>query len=177
MVTLEPTCTAKGKRDVYCSKCLKYLRTEDIAATGHDLQVIQTDDQSEKNGHIFEYLRCAKCNDESTDTIRTTHVRDEDGNYVWKDGCYTDMVLTEPGSYHHRATDPPLHGGGTHQEQQMHRTAIYQHSRTGSYGKGVDGGGTCHLYHGWSKDRCVHRVSPKHCREYSCRARLSVHGG
>ncbi len=97
VVTLEPTCTAKGKRDVYCSKCLKYLRTEDIAATGHDLQVIQTDDQSEKNGHIFEYLRCAKCNDESTDTIRTTHVRDEDGNYVWKDGCYTDMVLTEPG--------------------------------------------------------------------------------
>lgn len=82
---------------MYCSKCLKYLRTEDIAATGHDLQVIQTDDQSEKNGHIFEYLRCAKCNDESTDTIRTTHVRDEDGNYVWKDGCYTDMVLTEPG--------------------------------------------------------------------------------
>ena len=97
MVTQEPTCTAKGKQDVYCSKCLKYLRTEDIAATGHDLQVIQTDDQSEKNGHIFEYLRCAKCNDESTDTIRTTHVRDEDGNYVWKDGCYTDTVLTEPG--------------------------------------------------------------------------------
>ena len=69
VVTQEPTCTAKGKQDVYCSKCLKYLRTEDIAATGHDLQVIQTDDQSEKNGHIFEYLRCAKCNDESTDTI------------------------------------------------------------------------------------------------------------
>ena len=48
VVTQEPTCTAKGKQDVYCSKCLKYLRTEDIAATGHDLQVIQTDDQSEK---------------------------------------------------------------------------------------------------------------------------------
>ena len=59
VVTQEPTCTAKGKQDVYCSKCLKYLRTEDIAATGHDLQVIQTDAQSEKNGHIFEYLRCA----------------------------------------------------------------------------------------------------------------------
>ena len=97
VVTQAATCTAKGKQDVYCSKCLKYLRTEDIAATGHDLQVIQTDDQSEKNGHIFEYLRCVKCNDESTDTIRATHVKDEDGNYVWLDGCYADTVLTEAG--------------------------------------------------------------------------------
>lgn len=94
VVTQEPTCTEKGKQDVYCSKCKKCLRTLDMAATGHDLQVIQTDDQSEKNGHIYEYLRCVKCNDESTDTIRTTHVKDEEGHYVWIEGCYSDTVLT-----------------------------------------------------------------------------------
>lgn len=95
VVTQAPTCTEKGKQDVICDLCNTVLRTESISATGHDLQIIQVDDQSEATGHIFNYYRCAKCNDPSTDTIRTTHVQDEDGKYVWVDGYYTDSVITE----------------------------------------------------------------------------------
>lgn len=94
-VTLAPTCTEKGSQDIICDDCGIVLRTEEIAATGHDLQIIQVDDQTEKNGHVFNYYRCANCNDPETDVIRMTHARDEEGNYIWVEGNYTDTVLQE----------------------------------------------------------------------------------
>ena len=87
------TCTAAGYDCYTCSVCGSAYTTGFTAPLGHDLQVIQTDDQSESNGHIFEYLRCARCMDTATDTIRTTHVTDASGHYVWKAGCYQDQVV------------------------------------------------------------------------------------
>ncbi len=91
--TVAATCTAAGYDCYTCSVCGSAYTTGFTAPLGHDLQVIQTDDQSESNGHIFEYLRCARCMDTSTDTIRTTHVTDASGRYVWKAGCYQDRVV------------------------------------------------------------------------------------
>ena len=91
--TVAATCTAAGYDCYTCSVCGSVYTTGFTAPLGHDLQVIQTDDQSESNGHIFEYLRCARCMDTATDTIRTTHVTDASGNYVWKAGCYQDQVV------------------------------------------------------------------------------------
>ena len=91
--TVSATCTAAGYDCYTCSVCGSAYTTGFTAPLGHDLQVIQTDDQSESNGHIFEYLRCARCMDTATDTIRTTHVTDASGHYVWKAGCYQDQVV------------------------------------------------------------------------------------
>ena len=91
--TVAATCTAAGYDCYTCSVCGSAYTTGFTAPLGHDLQVIQTDDQSESNGHIFEYLRCARCMDTATDTIRTTHVTDASGHYVWKAGCYQDQVV------------------------------------------------------------------------------------
>ena len=91
--TVAATCTAAGYDCYTCSVCGSAYTTGFAAPLGHDLQVIQTDDQSESNGHIFEYLRCARCMDTATDTIRTTHVTDASGHYVWKAGCYQDQVV------------------------------------------------------------------------------------
>ena len=91
--TVAATCTAAGYDCYTCSVCGSAYTTGFTAPLGHDLQVIQTDDQSESNGHIFEYLRCARCVDTATDTIRTTHVTDASGHYVWKAGCYQDQVV------------------------------------------------------------------------------------
>ena len=91
--TVAATCTAAGYDCYTCSVCGSTYTTGFTAPLGHDLQVIQTDDQSERNGHIFEYLRCARCGDTATDTIRTTHVTDGSGHYVWKTGCYQDRVV------------------------------------------------------------------------------------
>ena len=91
--TVAATCTAAGYDCYTCSVCGSAYTTGFTAPLGHDLQVIQTDDQSESNGHIFEYLRCARCMDAATDTIRTTHVTDASGHYVWKAGCYQDQVV------------------------------------------------------------------------------------
>ena len=91
--TVAATCTAAGYDCYTCSVCGSAYTTGFTAPLGHDLQVIQIDDQSESNGHIFEYLRCARCMDTATDTIRTTHVTDASGHYVWKAGCYQDQVV------------------------------------------------------------------------------------
>ena len=91
--TVAATCTAAGYDCYTCSVCGSAYTTGFTAPLGHDLQVIQTDDQSESNGHIFEYLRCARCMDTATDTIRTTHVTDASGHYVWKAGCYQAQVV------------------------------------------------------------------------------------
>lgn len=91
--TVAATCTGAGYDCYTCSVCGSAYTTGFTAPLGHDLQVIQTDDQSESNGHIFEYLRCARCMDTATDTIRTTHVTDASGHYVWKAGCYQDQVV------------------------------------------------------------------------------------
>lgn len=91
--TVAATCTAAGYDCYTCSVCGSAYTTGFTAPLGHDLQVIQTDDQSESNGHIFEYLRCGRCMDTATDTIRTTHVTDASGHYVWKAGCYQDQVV------------------------------------------------------------------------------------
>ena len=91
--TVAATCTGAGYDCYTCSVCGSAYTTGFTAPLGHDLQVIQTDDQSESNGHVFEYLRCARCMDTATDTIRTTHVTDASGHYVWKAGCYQDQVV------------------------------------------------------------------------------------
>ena len=98
--TVAATCTAAGYDCYTCSVCGSAYTTGFTAPLGHDLQVIQTDDQSESNGHIFEYLRCARCMDTATDTIRTTHVTDASGHYVWKAGCYQDQVVQAGGCTH-----------------------------------------------------------------------------
>lgn len=91
--TVAASCTGAGYDCYTCSVCGSAYTTGFTAPLGHDLQVIQTDDQSESNGHIFEYLRCARCMDTATDTIRTTHVTDTAGHYIWKAGCYQDQVV------------------------------------------------------------------------------------
>ena len=52
--TVAATCTAAGYDCYTCSVCGSAYTTGFTAPLGHDLQVIQTDDPSESNGHIFE---------------------------------------------------------------------------------------------------------------------------
>ena len=85
-VTLEATCTAEGSQDIICQDCGALIRTEVIAALGHDFVTDSTVDNTEIDGHTYEYQTCSRCGEENT---AVTHNE-------WVDGCYTINYLKEP---------------------------------------------------------------------------------
>lgn len=85
-ITLEATCTAEGSQDIICQDCGALIRTEVIAALGHDFVTDSTVDNTEIDGHTYEYQTCSRCGEENT---VTTHNE-------WVDGCYTINYIREP---------------------------------------------------------------------------------
>ena len=80
-VTLEPTCTEKGERKLYCPRvsngklCGELLKTEEIAELGHDYVAGATDPSCTANG--TKTYHCSRCDSEYVDYI--------DANNTWSD--------------------------------------------------------------------------------------------
>ena len=45
-ITLEPTCTEEGSKNIMCSDCGAIVRTESIAALGQDFVTDMTEDKT-----------------------------------------------------------------------------------------------------------------------------------
>ena len=61
----KPTCTQKGYKSKYCTKCQQPIETEEIAALGHDYKVDEASKRAptcEAKG--FEKKVCSRCGDE-----------------------------------------------------------------------------------------------------------------
>ena len=85
------TCTTDGQQQVYCDDCDTVISTSTIKATGHNYEVLSTQDDTEVDGHIREFTKCSLCGDEKT---VPKHVETEESGtvnkkYVWVDGYYT----------------------------------------------------------------------------------------
>lgn len=85
-VTLEATCTTEGSQHIICQDCGALIRTEVIAALGHDFVTDSTVDNTEIDGHTYEYQTCSRCGTENT---VTTHSE-------WVEGYYTINYTKEP---------------------------------------------------------------------------------
>ncbi len=85
-VTLEATCTTEGSQHIMCQDCGALIRTEVIAALGHDFVTDSTVDNTEIDGHTYEYQTCSRCGTENT---VTTHSE-------WVEGYYTINYTKEP---------------------------------------------------------------------------------
>ena len=85
-ITLEPTCTEPGSKDIICSDCGITVRTETIDALGHDFVTDSTEDKTAEDGHIYEYQTCSRCGEKNT---VYTH-------QDWVEGYYTDDYTIAP---------------------------------------------------------------------------------
>lgn len=85
-VTVEPTCEADGEKQIICSDCGIIVRTESIAALGHDFVTLEPEDKTAQDGHIYEYQACSRCQKENT---VATHKE-------WIEGYYTENYTIEP---------------------------------------------------------------------------------
>ncbi len=85
VVVTEPTCTSAGVTNEVCNECGEVVDVISVAALGHNYVTVETDNQTQANGHIYEYQACSrlingeKCGAEQT---VVTHVS-------WVGGCYT----------------------------------------------------------------------------------------
>ncbi len=84
-VTKEPTCTEKGEQSGVCSVCGETV-TQEIDALGHTKVFVETVDNTEADGHSYDFYVCSVCNEEIVDI---THNE-------WVDGYYESSVITEP---------------------------------------------------------------------------------
>ena len=66
IVTLEPTCTAKGSRHKICTVCNVELENEEINALGHDYNSVVTNPTCTEQG--FTTHTCSRCGDSYIDT-------------------------------------------------------------------------------------------------------------
>lgn len=85
-ITLEPTCTEEGSKNIVCSDCGAIVRTESIAALGHDFVTNLTEDKTEEDGHVYDYQTCSRCGEENT-----VYTHNE-----WVEGCYTVNYTITP---------------------------------------------------------------------------------
>lgn len=85
-ITLEPTCTEPGSKDIICSDCGITVRTESIDALGHDFITDSTEDKTAEDGHIYTYQTCSRCGEKNT-------VYTHQG---WVEGYYTDDYTIAP---------------------------------------------------------------------------------
>ena len=84
-VTKEPTCTEDGEQTGTCSICGKVV-TSKIDKLGHDNVLTDTVDNTEIDGHYYEFYNCSVCGEE---TVDITHNE-------WVDGQYDSQVIMEP---------------------------------------------------------------------------------
>lgn len=85
-ITLEPTCTEPGSKDIICSDCGITVRTETIDALGHDFVTDSTEDKTAEDGHVYEYQTCSRCGEKNT-----VYTHQE-----WVEGYYTDDYTIAP---------------------------------------------------------------------------------
>lgn len=80
-VTLAPTCTANGSKDILCADCGEYLRTEVIYADGHDYKTgtITAPTCTERG---FTTFICSRCADGYVDNYVDANGHDWDNGIV-----------------------------------------------------------------------------------------------
>lgn len=67
-----PTCTETGVSSVICDNCNQVLKTDSVAATGHNWFIAEQHDETEANGHIFNHYECKNGCGETKDEIEHT---------------------------------------------------------------------------------------------------------
>ncbi len=69
VITLQPTCTAKGEYKMICDDCGAEVSTVQISETGHNWSLVETFDNTETNGHIYTEYRCVNngCSEEKVE--------------------------------------------------------------------------------------------------------------
>ncbi|MGN1329286.1 MAG: leucine-rich repeat domain-containing protein [Eubacterium sp.] len=64
-VTVAPTCTETGMSVLVCDDCGITLSETELAATGHIYELVEEEDASESDGHIYQYYTCTACGNEN----------------------------------------------------------------------------------------------------------------
>ena len=132
-VTLEPTCTEKGERKLYCPRvsngklCGALLKTEEIAELGHDYVAGATDPSCTANG--TKTYHCSRGDSDYVDYI--------DADNTWSD--WTEEVHSAiPAS---KVQTKTQYRYRNKQKQESYATSIDGWTRTGnSYWKETDNG-------------------------------------
>lgn len=91
-----PTCTEPGVLQTICNECGEVIAEKEIKAFGHNLELTDTADHTEIDGHIYELYNCQRC--EYTETKPVHQAEDNSAvvkKYIWKDGFYT-VGLSRP---------------------------------------------------------------------------------
>lgn len=85
-ITVQPTCEGQGEKQIICSYCGAVVRTEEVAALGHDYVTVESEDKTAVDGHFYEYQACSRCQKENT---AVTHNE-------WVQGYYTENYTIKP---------------------------------------------------------------------------------
>lgn len=74
VITVEPTCIEGGTTTQVCDNCGFVKSTTALPANGHSWEVIDTDDQTTENGHVYTYSKCSACQEEKTEIEHVSYV-------------------------------------------------------------------------------------------------------
>ena len=84
-VTVAPTCTEKGMSVLVCDDCGVTLKETELAATGHIYELVEEEDASESDGHIYQYYTCTACGAENNVIKHISYI----------DGFYKTTVIKQ----------------------------------------------------------------------------------
>lgn len=84
VIVLEPTCTETGITTQVCDDCGFVVSQTELAAKGHTYALINTEDNSQGDGHIYNYYKCTVCEDEKTEIEHVSYI----------EGFYDETVIT-----------------------------------------------------------------------------------
>lgn len=99
---VDATCEVPGISKVVCDDCGITVSSEEIPATGHNYELVSSEDLRAVNAHIINHQRCTKCGAERD---VATHTETSDSTtlnikYEWVEGYYTyecNATCTTPG--------------------------------------------------------------------------------
>lgn len=84
VVTLEPTCTEKGKLTQVCDECGVNVRVTDINALGHKWEISEEYDETAENGHVIRISVCANENCPQKTKQEIEHKEYVEGFYTYE---------------------------------------------------------------------------------------------
>lgn len=84
-VTVAPTCTEPGLSVLVCDDCGVTLEETELPATGHIYELVEEEDASETDGHIYQYYTCTVCGAENKVIKHVSYI----------DGFYTNTVVKQ----------------------------------------------------------------------------------
>lgn len=84
-IILAPTCTEIGKSATVCDDCGLTLTETELPATGHIYELVEENDASATDGHIYQYYTCTACSGEKTVINHVSYVQ----------GFYTTTIIKQ----------------------------------------------------------------------------------